>query len=272
LDWGAVSGSPWYRLLLDLEQAAAAESLPRFGTALRVDDKGGFDLDPVTEADRTTEAALRQLLHERVPDHGVLGEEFAATPTSGSYTWVLDPIDGTRAFIAGFPTWVTLIALVERGVPVVGSISAPATATSWRGGVGPNGRWAERQTPSGTFPIRVRPCADLAGAIASTTSPELFHGPAADVWATLCAQTRLRRYGGDGYAYGNLASGLVDLVMENQLQPYDIAAVVAVVRGAGGVATAWDGGDPLGGSGTLLACGDERLHAQVLALIQAYGA
>ena len=237
---------------------------------MAVDDKRPqARFDPVTEADRQAEASMRRLLTRHVPDHSVVGEEHGVHDGSAPWTWILDPIDGTRAFIAGFPTWTTLIGLYHDGTPAAGIIEAPATRERWVGVVGQGATW---HGPDFTRPARVRPCASLAHAVLSTTNAELFHDPGSRAgWEALCASTRLRRYGGDGYAYGLLAAGQLDLVVEHELQSYDVAAPIAVVRAAGGVATAWDGGRAADG-GTLIAAGDPRVHAQALAVLRQAGA
>jgi myo-inositol-1(or 4)-monophosphatase len=260
----------WLALASALADAATAQTWRRFRTGLAVDDKrpaAGFD--PVTEADREAEAAMRRLLAERAPDHGVVGEEHGSVVGTAPWTWVLDPIDGTRAFIAGFPTWTTLIGLLHEGEPVAGIIEAPATGERWTGVVGVGTTWTRAGRSE---PARVRRCARLADAVLSTTNAELFRtAPERDAWDTLCDRTRLRRYGGDGYAYGLVASGTLDLVVELGLAPYDVVGPIAVVRAAGGIATAWDGG-PAADGGTLIAAGDPRVHAEALALLRAAGA
>jgi len=238
--------------------AARAHSLPRFRAGIPVDDKRPqARFDPVTEADRAAEAAMRELLADQVPLHGILGEEHGETASDSDWRWILDPIDGTRAFISGFPTWVTLIGLLHQGQPAFGLIDAPATDDRWAGGAG---------HPSGG----VRPCASLEQAVLSTTSAEMFRTPGEHAaWQALCARSRLRRYGGDGYAYGLLASGHIDAVIESGLQLYDVAAVIPVVRAAGGRVTGWDGGDAL--RGHVVASGDPRVHEQILEVLRVSG-
>ena len=242
-----------------LADAARAETVPRFRTALAVDDKADVGFDPVTLADRSAEAAMRALLQTEVPEHGIVGEEHGTAAGASEWRWILDPVDGTRAFIAGFPTWVTLIGLFRGEEPAYGLIDAPATDDRWAGGLG--------------RPMRpgVRPCADLASAVISTTSAELFRTPGTRAgWQALCARTRLRRYGGDGYAYGLLAAGHLDGIVEFGLQLYDVAAVIPVVRAAGGQITGWDGGSPV--RGHVVASGDPRVHDQILEVLRATGA
>lgn len=237
---------------------AREQTLPRFRADVAIHDKGVGGFDPVTEGDREAERVMRELLADTVPDHNIIGEEHGATDGPGPWTWVLDPIDGTRAFMAGFPSWVTLIGLMFEGVPVMGLIDAPATDDRWVGG------------PGIRPPRRVRACASLDQAVLTTTDAELFSGQAQAAWLALCAGSRLRRYGGDGYGYGLLSAGHLDAVVERGMQIYDVAAPIAVVRGAGGIVTGWDGGDPL--RGHMVASGDERLHAQILEVLRAHGA
>ncbi len=207
---------------------------------------------------------MRALLDARAPDHGVLGEEHGATRTDADWRWVLDPIDGTRAFISGFPTWVTLIGLAWRGVPVLGLIDAPAVgARVWGHVVGADGvapgAWI--RDPGGEREARVRPCASIGAAILSTTSPDLFTAPTErEGWARVRDAARLVRYGGDGFAYALLAAGRLDGIVESGLQPYDMVAPIAVVRAAGGLATGVSGDDPLA-EGALVAAGDPAVHA-----------
>lgn len=241
-----------------LADAARTETLPRFRTALDVHDKAAGAFDPVTVADREAERVMRELLAAEVPEHGILGEEHGERTSDSPWRWVLDPIDGTRAYIAGFPTWVTLVGLCYQDQPVYGIIDGPASDDRWAGG------------PS--LPAsEVRACPDLSQAVLSTTNPELFRsGPQGAAWQALCARSRLRRYGGDGYAYGLLASGVVDAVVESGLKAVDVVAVIPVVQAAGGVITGWDGGDPL--RGHMVAAGDRRVHAQILEVLAACGA
>ena len=248
----------WIRLAHRLADAAREQTVPRFRTALTVDDKAAGAFDPVTIADREAERVMREILAEEVPDHGVLGEEHGERVSDSPWRWVLDPIDGTRAYIAGFPTWVTLVGLCHQGRPVYGIIDAPASDDRWAGG---------SARPAGA----VRACPDLSQAILSTTSPELFRrGADRAAWQALSARSRMRRYGGDGYAYGLVANGLVDAVVESGLKAVDVTAVIPVVRAAGGIVTGWDGGDAL--RGHLVAAGDRRVHAQILEILAACGA
>jgi histidinol-phosphatase len=222
-----------------------------FRRGVAVEDKP--DTSPVTIADREAEAALRALIEQRFPDHGILGEEHGAVRADAERVWVLDPIDGTKSFISGVPLFGTLIALAEHGVPVLGVIDQPISRERWVGARG------HRSTLNGA-PISTRPCPALASATLFATSPDMFKGADADGFQRLKSAVKLARFGGDCYAYGLLAAGFVDLVVEAGLKPYDYAALVPVIAGAGGSMTDWQG-RPLGlaSEGRVLACGDPRL-------------
>ena len=223
-----------------------------FRTQVAIDDK--TDNSPVTIADREAETAMRDLLTARVPEHGVFGEEHGAVRTDAEYVWVLDPIDGTKAFITGLPIFGTLIALLHRGKPVLGIIDQPILKERWLGVAG------ERSTFNGQ-PIQVRACAALANAYMYSTAPIMFPGAYATPHEKLTKRVKLFRWGGDCYAYGLLASGHVDLVVEASLQLYDFAALVPVVKGAGGLMTDWTGGElDMHSDGSVLAAGDPAVH------------
>lgn len=236
----------------ELAEAAAAVIRPHFRAPLAVEDKGGNLFDPVTVADRDAERIMRTMIQERYPDHGVFGEEEGRSGGRSPLTWVLDPIDGTRAFITGMPLWGTLIALNDGSRPVLGVMNQPFTGERIIG------------TPTsarlGTRPLRTRPCERLDEARLMCTTPEMFQTPAQrSAFDDLAARVRLRRFGGDCYAYCMLAAGHVDIVVEAALQPYDVQALIPIIEGAGGIITTWDGGDAQHG-GTILACGDPALH------------
>ena len=245
--------------LIDAAAIAARETLPRFRTELAVDNKWDVGFDPVTAADREAERAIRDLIAERFPDHGIVGEEFGSERPDAEYVWVLDPIDGTKSFIGGFPVWGTLIALPHNGRPAFGMMHQPYIRERF---TGDNGA-ARYRGPSGERRLSVRRCALLNEATLYTTTPLLMNDAERDLFGRVEKNVRLSRYGGDCYAYCMLASGLVDAVIEAGLQPWDVQALVPIIEGAGGVITAWDGGDAQHG-GTVLACGDRRLHAQLM--------
>src|SRR5262245_41206085 len=211
-----------------LADAARPIAKRYFRTAVAVDDK--TDATPVTIADREAETAMRALLDKHVPEHGVFGEEHGAVRTDADYVWVLDPIDGTRAFITGLPIFGTLVALLHRGRPVLGIIDQPILQERWLGVEG------ERSTLNGR-PIAVRSCNSLHQAYMYSTAPSMFPSATEKRHQSLTEQVKLFRWGGDCYAYGLLASGHVDLVVEHSLKLYDFAALAPVIRGAGGLIT-----------------------------------
>ncbi len=239
--------------------------LPFFRTAIGADNKPGKgSFDPVTEADRGGEAAMRALITQTFPGHGILGEEFGSERTDAECVWVLDPIDGTRAFIGGLPTWGTLIGLSRNGVPVRGMMHQPYLAERFTG----DGRSARLRAPSGERTLRTRRCADLAQAILATTDPRLFAaGAEAERFRSLEGQVRMSRYGADCYAYAMLASGQVDLVIETGLQAYDIVALIPLIEGAGGVVTNWQGGSASQG-GDVIAAANHQIHEKALRLLR----
>ena len=242
---------------------AGAAIRPLFRSALLVEAKG--DASPVTEADRAAERAMRGLLRERFPDHGILGEEFSPERADAEWLWVLDPIDGTRAFVTGRPLFGTLIALLHRGRPVLGLIDQPGIGERWIGVAGEPTRF---RSPLGGAP-RCRPCAGLGAAELSCTSPDIFGAETRPAFERLRAAVRRVTWGGDCYAYGLLALGLVDAVVEAGMRPWDWAALVPVVEGAGGSVTGW-GGEALAldGDGRVLALGDPALLPEAVALLR----
>ncbi len=242
--------------------AAGAVIRPLFRSALLVEAKG--DASPVTEADRQAELAMRALLRQRFPEHGIWGEEFGQERPEAEFLWVLDPIDGTRAFVTGRPLFGTLIGLLHRGRPVLGLIDQPATGERWIGLAGQPTRF---RSPMGGTP-RCRPCPRMAEAELSCTSPDIFAPEDRTGFERLRAAARRVTWGGDCYAYGLVALGLVDVVAEATLKPWDWAALVPVVEGAGGRVTGWDGKPlTLESDGRVLAVGDPALLAEAVALL-----
>ncbi len=250
---------------LELATAAAAVTLPLFRTDdLGEQDKGGCDgFDPVTRADRDAEAAIRRLIAARHPDHGVIGEEYGEDRPDAEWTWMLDPIDGTRAFIAGLPLWTTLIALRHEGRPVLGLIAQPYLDEVF---VGRSGSARLVRQGEADRALSTRRDISLDQAIISCTDEAQFPGLELDAWRRIRAATRLARYGCDAYAYAMLALGRIDLVIESGLKPWDWSALVPVVEGAGGHVTDWSGGDDLA-SGRLVAAGDSNLIPQATRLL-----
>jgi len=241
---------------------AGAAVRPFFRAAFAVDTKS--DRSPVTIADRTAEQAMRAVLAERFPDHGILGEEFGLDRPEATLRWVLDPIDGTRAFVSGRPTFGTLIALMEGDTPIVGVIDQPVSGERW---IGVAGRQTTFYGPYGGH-VGCRTCPSIADAELSCTSPEML-GPDMPRWERLAAAARRNYWGGDCYAHGLLALGQIDVITENTMKLWDWAALVPVVEGAGGKVTDWSG-QPLrpGGDGYVLSVGDPALLPQVVALLK----
>jgi myo-inositol-1(or 4)-monophosphatase len=217
----------------ELATVSGETILPFFRTSLGIHDKGrGGRFDPVTAADRAAEAAMRTLIHGAFPAHGIVGEELGVERPDAEYVWVLDPIDGTKSFIAGMPAWGTLIALtrVDRA-------------------------------------LTVRSCAEISDAVLFTTSPLSMTHEERGAFGRVEAAVRLSRYGGDCYAYCMLAAGHVDLVIETGLEAYDVVALVPIIVGAGGVITTWEGG-PARHGGRIIAAGDRRVHEAAITLLR----
>jgi histidinol phosphatase-like enzyme (inositol monophosphatase family) len=250
--------------LVELNHASAAAIAPLFRADHGLEDKGhpGW-FDPVTAADKGAEAAIRELISERFPEHGVIGEEYGEDRPDAEFVWVLDPIDGTRAFIAGLPVWTTLIALRHEGRPVLGSIGQPYMGELFIGHAG-GSRLISRD---GTRPLKVRPCPRLTDAIIATTDPEsCFDGAERGAWTQVRAAARLARLGCDAYAYAMVALGKMDMVIEAGLKSWDIESAIPLIEGAGGLVTDWRGA-PVGQHGGQVviagdrACLDEALVA-----------
>jgi len=238
---------------------------PFFRTSLGIEDKsGGGAFDPVTAADRAAEQAMRTLIREKFPAHGIIGEEFGAERSDAEFVWVLDPIDGTKSFISGMPAWGTLIALTRSGRPVFGMVHQPFIGERFSG----DGLAAAYRGPAGNRALMVRPCPTLADAVLYTTSPRLMNAADRATFAKVENAVRLSRYGGDCYSYCMLAAGHVDLVIETELKPHDVAALIPIISGAGGIVTTWKGEAPELG-GRIIAAGDRRTHAAALALLNA---
>ncbi|PWJ17008.1 histidinol-phosphatase [Jannaschia seohaensis] len=241
--------------------AARAPALRYFRKPVTVDSKGAA-FDPVTIADRETEAAMRAVLAERRPEDGILGEEEAAVDSRSGLTWVLDPIDGTRGYISGTPTWGVLVALRDASGPLIGIVDQPFTGERFTGS--PDGATWTRGGE--TRRLTTRDVTRLDDATLFTTFPEVGTADEGAAFRRVAARCRLTRYGLDCYAYALLAAGQVDLVIEAGLQAYDIAAPAALITAAGGVVTNWRGG-PAHDGGTVLAAATPELHADALALL-----
>lgn len=247
-----------------LAEAARLIALSHFRAGVSADAKPGAEFDPVTAADRGVETAIRARLAEARPEDGVLGEEQAATPSRSGRTWVIDPIDGTRAFIAGLPTWCVLIALQDETGPILSVIDQPHIGERFFGIAG-EAAWLERG--GARSDLRTRECTSISDAIFSTTDPGLFHGAETPAVMGLAGAAKVRRYGLDAYAYAALALGGIDLVVESGLKAWDAAALIPVVTGAGGIVTDWRG-EPCHGGGQVVAAATPELHAQALSYLK----
>jgi histidinol phosphatase-like enzyme (inositol monophosphatase family) len=232
---------------IDLAKAAGAAALPLF----RLKDQGETNklahmaqFDPVTEADKGAERAMRALINQHFPDHGIIGEEYGTQRAEADFVWVLDPVDGTRAFISGLPLWTTLIGLRFKGRAVLGVIAQPFLNEIYIGS--PLG--SRLVTPAGERVLRVRACAGLDKALLATTDPFLFKGPEWDAVVNLRKASRLIRYGCDAYAFAMVAGGTLDGAFETGLMAWDIDAIIPVIENAGGVVVNWKG-EPVGNEG-----------------------
>jgi histidinol phosphatase-like enzyme (inositol monophosphatase family) len=246
-----------------LADAAGAAILPHFRTQTAIENKAKSGFDPVTIADRAAEQAMRDLIGKKYPKHGIVGEEFPEKKSRCGLTWVLDPVDGTRAFISGMPLWGVLIALVQEGRPVIGVIDQPYMQERFIGF--PGGARFKRGGAEET--LSTRACGQLRDAVVTTTDPHLFTAPELQGFDQVRAAAKLTRYGGDCYAYAMLALGHVDLVIESGLKQHDVAALIPVIEGAGGLVTNWRGG-PASMGGQVIASGDPRAHAQALVALR----
>jgi len=246
---------------LRLADLAGSISMQHFRRPLAVEHKA--DASPVTVADRSVEAAMRERIEKKFPTHGIFGEEHGKEKLGGDHLWVLDPIDGTKSFITGMPTFGTLIAYLEEGTPKVGVIDIPATEERWLGVAG-------RPTLFNGFACQASACRRLSEANIYATSPDIFDAAGSVAFERVSTRAAMRRFGGDCYTYGLLASGHVDAVMEMSLEPYDYLSLVTVIEGAGGVITDWNGQALHERSdGRVLAAATPELHAEILSLIVA---
>lgn len=248
-----------------LADAASAETLPRFRSGVAVTNKQDGGYDPVTEGDQAAETAIRALIETNFPQHGILGEEHGNVGLDREHVWVIDPIDGTRAFISGVPVWGTLIGFQSNGRATMGVMDQPFTRERYFA----DGEAAWYFGPDGAGRcIRTRNCASLSDAVLFTTSPHIFTAQETPLYREIEQQVRLFRYGVDCYAYCLLAAGHVDLVIESGLKPYDVGALIPLIEQAGGIITTWDGSRPENG-GRILAAGSQALHEEALAILSA---
>lgn len=237
--------------------------LPFFRTSLAVENKQAGGFDPVTAADRAAEHAMRALIRRAFPDHGILGEEYGPERTDAEYVWVLDPIDGTKAFISGMPAWGTLIGLMRFGEPVFGMMHQPFIKERFSG----DGGAASYRGPAGNRDLRVRECAAMNDAVLYTTSPLLMNEADRATFRKVENAAKLSRYGGDCYAYCMLAAGQIDLIIETEIKPHDIVALIPIINGAGGIITTWEG-EPAQAGGRIVVAGDARVHKAALEMLK----
>ena len=215
------------------------------------------DNSPVTEADRKIEQALRSVIKNNFPDHGIFGEEFGQEQTENEFVWFIDPIDGTKSFMSGRPIFGTLISLTQNGSPIVGVIDQPIIEERWIGAFG--------MSKFNNQVCKTRECRNISDAILACTAPEMFKSDGYQKFKAASAESRFTMYGGDCYLYGQLASGFIDVVIEQDLKPYDFIALIPVIENAGGIITDWRGNLLTANSvGDVVACGDKNLHRQVL--------
>jgi myo-inositol-1(or 4)-monophosphatase len=249
---------------LELAQSSAEKILPHFRRRISVDVKKGAVWDPVTEGDREGERVMRAMIETRYPNHGILGEEFGIKESRSGFTWVLDPIDGTRAFICGMPTWATLIGLMHDGKPVIGVMNQPFVGETFYG----NSESAWSTHNGHKHKLATRPYRPLNETIVTTTAPELYRNDDEKaVLARMSKATRLTRYGGDAYFFCVMAAGQIDIAMDAHMEAYDIAPLIPIIRGAGGVVSTWDRGDPSRG-GNVIAASCEKMLEEALSVIQ----
>ncbi len=250
----------------EMADAARAAILPYFRqTNLETDNKLAGGYDPVTVADRAAEQAMRAVLAQRRPEDGILGEEFGQVEGSSGRTWVLDPIDGTRGFVSGTPTWGVLIALSTQDGPIMGVVDQPYIGERFVGGSG----IAQMTGPFGTTPLKTGGTQVLDRATLFTTFPEVGNPEDRAGFQAVAERVQLTRYGMDCYAYALLAAGQADLVIEAGLNAYDIQAPIAVIKAAGGIVTDWQGG-PAHNGGRALAAANAEIHAAALEILRNY--
>jgi myo-inositol-1(or 4)-monophosphatase len=247
-DWDELT-----RFAQHLALAAGKAILPHFRKNAPIDVKEHATWDPVTEGDRAGERAIRTLIEQRYPDHGIIGEEYGTKQGQSNLTWILDPVDGTRAFVIGMPTWTTLIGLYENGEPRLGVMYQPFIGDMFYGN--PHGAWQSHAGQIET--LKVSRCASLNQAMLGTTTPHLYKGPDKAGFETLRRAVKMTRYGGDAYFFSLVAAGHLDIAMDAGLQIYDIAALLPIMRGAGATVGTWNGKNPNDGGHILAAATPE---------------
>jgi myo-inositol-1(or 4)-monophosphatase len=247
---------------LDLARTAGGIAQAHFRRSFTIENKDSTGFDPVTSADRAIERVLRANITERYPDHGIVAEEEGERVARSEYTWFIDPIDGTRAFMTGSPLWGTLVGLTHRGQPLFGLLAQPVLEEIFFGG--PSGSWLIKSDRRER--LKARHCTALASAVLTATHPSMFVGSSENAFRALARRCLFHRFGGDCYNYAMLAAGFVDIVVEGQLKPFDIVPLIPVLEGAGCVVTDWEGRRPLSG-GYVVAAASAELHAAALAVI-----
>ena len=257
-DWDELT-----RFAMALAEASATAIRPFFRRNTQIDVKEGPVWDPVTEGDRAGERAIRDLIEAHYPDHGIHGEEYGVKAARAPFTWVLDPVDGTRAFVCGMPTWATLIGLSYEGRPVLGLMNQPVVGEMFYGN--PHGAWHDYR--GAVSPIATRKGVRLNRATIGTTAPELYRSEENQRrFQALRAKAQLTRYGGDSYFFCMMAAGHLDIAMDCGLQPYDITPLLPIITGAGGATAEWTGGD-LAQGGNVLTAGSRELLDEALAIM-----
>ncbi|HUR42604.1 MAG TPA: inositol monophosphatase family protein [Aestuariivirga sp.] len=260
-------GSPdWQeltRFAIALAKASAVEILPYFRHNSAIELKAGPLWDPVTEGDRAGERVMRKMIEEHYPSHGMNGEEYGLKESRSGLTWILDPVDGTRSFVCGMPTWATLVGLTFEGRPVVGLMNQPFVGDMFYGN--PEGAWLDQRGEN--HAIRTRTGISLSAATIGTTAPELYRlGAERAGFERLRKKAQLTRYGGDAYFFAVMAAGHIDIAMDANLQAYDVAPLLPIITGAGGVYAEWTGGDAAKG-GNVITAGSQGLLEEALAVM-----
>jgi myo-inositol-1(or 4)-monophosphatase len=247
---------------LTLAEASGKAILPYFRQNTAIDNKLEAAWDPVTEGDRAGERAIRALIERHHPSHGIIGEEYGRKEGTSGLTWILDPVDGTRAFVSGLPTWGTLIALYEDGVPRIGLMHQPFTGEIFFGS--PHGAWLDVRGKRQI--LRTRDTTVLGNALAGTTSPHLYKGENKKAFKQLMQKTKLMRYGGDCYFFSLVAAGQMDLALDPMMQIYDIAGLIPILKGAGGHVGSWTGDDCTKGGNVIFAANQALLEKALEAM------
>ncbi len=247
---------------VELAHTAGGIAKAYFRSNFSIDNKDSQGFDPVTSADHAIENVLRESIREAWPDHGIVAEESGEEQGASDFTWYIDPIDGTRAFMSGSPLWGTLVGLCEAGTPIIGLLIQPILGEVFIGSA--NGSWLVHESGRRRLQSSGRRQLDLA--TLTTTGPEFFDAEGLEAFRRVSDACLLTRYGGDCYNYAMLAAGFVDLVVEDGLNSFDIVPLVPIIRSAGGIVTSWEGGSVMAG-GSVIAAANSELHEQALALL-----